>query len=82
MDQVRVEGFFEARCQELENEVKALVWNNAELDKKNKGFVNLNSQFDSVCQHHFLRTYYEEIFNCFCISIDDDKCRKFRHGKW
>ena len=32
----RVEGFFEARCQELENEVKALVWNNAELDKKNK----------------------------------------------
>ena len=33
---VRVEGFFEARCQELENEVKALVWNNAELDKKNK----------------------------------------------
>tara|TARA_R110000744_G_scaffold40444_1_gene91798 strand:+ start:311 stop:511 length:201 start_codon:yes stop_codon:yes gene_type:complete len=36
MDQVRVEGFFEARCQELENEVKALVWNNAELDKKNK----------------------------------------------
>ena len=36
MDQVRVEGFFEARCQELENEVKALVWNNAELDVKNK----------------------------------------------
>ena len=36
MDQVREEGFFEARCQELENEVKALVWNNAELDVKNK----------------------------------------------
>ena len=34
---VRVEGFFEARCQELENEVKALTWANAELDNYNKG---------------------------------------------
>jgi hypothetical protein len=33
---VRVEGFFEARCHELENEVKALAWNNAELDRGNK----------------------------------------------
>ena len=32
----RVEGFFEARCRELELEVKALVWNNAELDARNK----------------------------------------------
>jgi len=34
---VRVEGFFEARCQELENEVKALTRANAELDNYNKG---------------------------------------------
>jgi hypothetical protein len=32
----RVEGFFEARCQELENQVKTLTWANAELDKKSK----------------------------------------------
>ena len=31
---VRVEGFFEARCRELEIEVKALQWNNSELDTK------------------------------------------------
>ena len=34
---VRVEGFFEARCRELEDEIKALTWNNAELDNYNKG---------------------------------------------
>ena len=33
---VRVEGFFEARCRELENEVKAAQFDNAELDTKNK----------------------------------------------
>ena len=33
---VRVEGFFEARCHELKNEVKALTWANAELDNYNK----------------------------------------------
>jgi len=33
---VRVEGFFEARCRELENEVKAVQFDNAELDTKNK----------------------------------------------
>ena len=32
----RGEAFFEARCRELENEVKALEWNNAELDRGNK----------------------------------------------
>ena len=32
----RVEGFFEARCRELENQVKTLTWANAELDKKSK----------------------------------------------
>ena len=34
--EVRVEGFFEARCRELETEVKALEWNNAELVTKNE----------------------------------------------
>ena len=34
--EVRVEGFFEARCRELENEVKAVQFDNAELDTKNK----------------------------------------------
>ena len=33
--ETRVEAFFEARCRELENEVKALTWNNAELDRGN-----------------------------------------------
>ena len=33
---VRVEGFFEARCRELENQVKALQFDNAEFDTKNK----------------------------------------------
>ena len=33
--EARVEAFFEARCRELENEVKALTWNNAELDRGN-----------------------------------------------
>ena len=33
---VRVEGFFEARCRELEIEVKALQWNNSELDDMNR----------------------------------------------
>ena len=33
---VRVEGFFEARCRELENQVKAIQFDNAELDTKNK----------------------------------------------
>ena len=32
----RVEAFFEARCWELENQVKALQFDNAELDTKNK----------------------------------------------
>lgn len=30
----RVEGFFEARCRELENQVKALQFDNAELSVK------------------------------------------------
>ena len=33
---VRVEGFFEARCRELENEVKAVQFDNADLDRRNK----------------------------------------------
>ena len=33
---VRVEGFFEAQCRELENQVKAIQFDNAELDTKNK----------------------------------------------
>ena len=33
---VRVEGFFEARCQELANQVKAIQFDNAELDVRNK----------------------------------------------
>ena len=33
---VRVEGFFEARCREFEDEVAALAWANAELVKGNK----------------------------------------------
>jgi hypothetical protein len=33
---VRVEGFFEARCRELELEVKGLKWDNSELDVKNR----------------------------------------------
>ena len=32
----RVEGFFEARCRELENEVKTTQFHNAELEVKNK----------------------------------------------
>jgi predicted nucleic acid-binding Zn ribbon protein len=32
--ETRVEGFFEARCQELENEVKVLQFNNAEMEKQ------------------------------------------------
>jgi hypothetical protein len=31
----RVEGFFEARCRELENEVKAMQYDNAEMSVKN-----------------------------------------------
>ena len=31
----RVEGFFEARCRELENQVKGLQFDNAELSVKN-----------------------------------------------
>tara|TARA_Y100000748_G_scaffold256927_1_gene223463 strand:- start:329 stop:523 length:195 start_codon:yes stop_codon:yes gene_type:complete len=30
----RVEGFFEARCRELENQVKALQFENAEMSVK------------------------------------------------
>ena len=30
----RVEGFFEARCRELENQVKALQFDNAEMSVK------------------------------------------------
>ena len=33
---VRVEGFFEARCRELELEVKDQKWDNAELDATNR----------------------------------------------
>ena len=32
----RVEGFFEARCRELENQVKALQFDNAELTVRGK----------------------------------------------
>ena len=32
--ETRVEGFFEARCQELKNEVKVLQFNNAEMEKQ------------------------------------------------
>ena len=31
----RVEGFFEARCRELENQVKGLQFENAEMSVKN-----------------------------------------------
>ena len=34
--EVRVEGFFEAKCQELENQVKVLQFDNAELETENK----------------------------------------------
>ena len=40
--EVRVEGFFEARCQELESQVKVLQFDNAELETKN------NSLFERV----------------------------------
>ena len=33
---VRVEGFFEARSQKLELEVKSLTWDNSELDVRNR----------------------------------------------
>ena len=33
--EVRVEGFFEAKCKELENQVKVLQFVNAELETKN-----------------------------------------------
>jgi len=33
--EARVEGFFEARCRELENEIKELQFNCAELDNMN-----------------------------------------------
>ena len=33
--EARVEGFFEARCRELENEVKAMQFVNAEMSVKN-----------------------------------------------
>ncbi len=33
--EVRVEGFFEAKCQELENQVKVLQWDNAVLNDMN-----------------------------------------------
>ena len=34
--EVRVEGFFEAKCQELENQVKVLQFDNSELVTKNE----------------------------------------------
>ena len=34
----RVEGFFEAKVAELQNTVKSLQWDNAELTKKNGEF--------------------------------------------
>ena len=34
--EVRVEGFFEARCRELENQVKVLQFDNSELVTKNE----------------------------------------------
>ena len=33
--EVRVEGFFEAKCQELESQVKVLQFVNAELETRN-----------------------------------------------
>jgi hypothetical protein len=42
---VRVEGFFEARCRELEIEVKALQWNNSELDDMNR---NLSGRVEKL----------------------------------
>ena len=42
---VRVEGFFEARCRELEIEVKALQWNNSELDDMNR---NLSERVEKL----------------------------------
>ena len=32
--EARVEGFFEARCRELENQIKALQFENAEMSVK------------------------------------------------
>ena len=46
---VRVEGFFEARCQELEREVKATQFNNAELDMKNK---QLSERVEKLANRH------------------------------
>ena len=34
--EVRVEGFFEAKCQKLEDQVNVLLFDNAELETKNK----------------------------------------------
>jgi predicted transcriptional regulator len=50
----RVEGFFEARCQELENQVKTLTWANAELDKKSKElFERVEKSFNNKTQRQF-----------------------------
>ena len=40
--EVRVEGFFEAKCQKLEDQVNVLLFDNAELETKN------NSLFERV----------------------------------
>ena len=42
---VRVEGFFEARCRELELEVKGLKWDNSELDDMNR---NLSERVEKL----------------------------------
>ena len=41
----RVEGFFEARCRELENEVKAMQFVNAEMSVKNDELSERVNQF-------------------------------------
>ena len=42
---IRVEGFFEARCRELELEVKGLKWDNSELDDMNR---NLSERVEKL----------------------------------
>jgi hypothetical protein len=49
---VRVEGFFEARCRELELEVKSLKWDNSELDARN---MHLFERVEKLANRHPVR---------------------------
>ena len=48
----RVEGFFEARCRELENQVKVLQYDNAELTVKSD---ELSERVTKLASRHATR---------------------------